>query len=791
MFKSYFKIAWRNLVRNRTYTIINVIGLSMGIASAILIFCFESYHLSFDGFYRDKDRIYRIVSKTSYETDDYSQGIPQPIGKAISNDYPFFDAVAMRISRSDELVSVIKNNDRQKFEEAIAYVAPDYFTIFNLPFVNGTVPSKLSEPNTAILTQSMASKLFGNDNPIGKTFTIANKYTCNVVGLLKDIPVNTDNQQQIYVSYTTFKAVNPWLVSDSSWGAISSNVQCFVKLKKNVKAADVEKAFPGLIEKYAPANKAFFTFYMQPLSEIHFDTRYDGAVQKKYLWALSIVGVFLIITACINFINLSTAQSLTRSKEIGVRKTLGSTRFQVFLQFMRETALIVLIAVVLSVLIAWLAIPAVNHLFSISISRAFLYSPSFIFFGLLLFISVSVFAGYYPGWLLSKFQPVIALKGGIAQKQVGSFSLRKNLLIVQFVIVQVMIIIAIIITQQMRYAVRSDLGFHKEGIVQVTIPKPSPESIQALRNRFAAINGVKNITFYEYPPMSDNSSWNTVAYDNRIKDEVFQLSCKPADSSYLSMFHLQLVAGRNLYPSDTINGYLINETAVKKLGIKHPGDVIGKMLDVHGKGVIMGVVKDFYNESFHTTIDPLCFYNNTGSYHTAGIQLSLKSLKSALPAIEKVWNESFPDHIFSYSFLDKDIAKLYETETTLLQIIEVFAIVAIIIGCMGLFGLVSFIAVRKEKEIGIRKVLGADLRAVLWLFGKEFVQLIVIAFVLAAPLAWLLMHHWLQDFAYHVKIGAPVFAFCLGITAIVVMVTIGYTSLRAATANPVKALRSE
>ena len=792
MFKNYLKTAWRNIFRSKVYALINIFGLSMGLACAILIYSLVSYHLSFDNFHKNKERIYRVVSKTMFGEDDYSQGIPQPIGKALRNDYAFFETVAMRADRNNSLVSINDNGSIKKFSERTAFVEPAYFDIFNYPMVEGNAAVALREPNTVIITQSLAHKFFGNQPAVGKQLKLSNQYDCIITGVLKDIPANTDNRREIYISYETYKKVSPWMASDSSWGSISSGVQCFGRLKPGIHPGDVEKVFPAMIAKYDPEDKPYYQFYMQPLSKIHFDTQFDGKIDKKYLWALGIIGLFLVITACINFINIATAQSLGRSKEIGVRKTLGSSRLQVFRQFMSETFLLVGIAILLSLGIAWLCLPALNRLFSVEISIHFFTSFSFIAFGLLLFLVVSFFAGYYPGLLLSRFKPVEALKGKITQQQAGGFSLRKGLLAVQFFIVQLMIIGAIVIAQQMHYSLQSDLGFHRNGIVQLTVPSSKPGTIQTLRSRFASISGISNISFFSNPPMSDGNDWNTFTYDNRPKEEVFQLNMKRADDQYLSLFGLQLVAGRNLYPSDTANGCLLNETAVKKLQAASPQAILGKTIKLDKRFVpIVGVVKDFHNESFHAGIDPVCIYSNAKNYYTCAIRLPLQHVKAALPAIEKVWNQTFPDYIYSYTFFDDDIASLYQTETTLLNLIEIFACIAIAIGCMGLFGLVSFMAAQKRKEIGVRKVLGASVQSVLWLFGKEFSKLIIIAFVFAVPLAWVFMHYWLRNFIYHINIEWGVFLLALCITFVIVICTIAYTSLRAATANPVKSLRTE
>lgn len=795
MFKSYLNIAWRNMLRNKVYTLINLAGLTLGLTCAILVFCLVHYHLSFDNFHHHKDRIYRVVSETTFDMDDYSQGIPTPFGRAFRNDYDFAEKLSMRVIRGNMLITFNRGNTLQKFKENISYVEPDFFDIFNYPLAEGDARQLIADPHNALITEKLAHKFFPSETAVGKQFTVNGKDVFTVAGILKNIPVNSDNQQQVYLSFQYYLNKHPWQASDSSWGGISSSMQCFMRLKPSVKAADVEKQFPAMIHKYcSPGDAQHYFFFMQPLSDIHFNTLYDGELEKKYLWALAFIGLFLIATAGINFINLATAQSLNRSKEVGVRKTLGSSSAQMRIQFMAETAFLVLLAIVLSIGLAWLVLPSFNNLFSVHISLQLLDGLQLAGFIALLFVLVSLLAGYYPGLLLSRFRPVEALKGKITQKQVGGMSLRRGLIIMQFAIVQFMIIGAIVVARQMRYAIHSDLGFNKEGIVllDMDIPGLKPPALHTFRNRLMQVAGVSEVSFCATPPLSEGNNWHDFRYNNRPKEEPFQVNGKHGDWQYLHMFGLQLVAGRNFYPSDTVNGYLVNETMVKKLHLASPADALGKTLRMTGVAApIVGVVKDFHDQNFHGSISPLCISGDSKEYYTCAVKIALQNKKAILASIQQLFTSSFPDYIYSYSFFDNDIATLYETETNLLQLIELFAAIAVLIGCMGLFGLVSFMATQKRKEIGIRKVLGATVPGVLWLFGKEFTRLVCIAFAVAAPCATLLMQHWLKDFVFRISIDAFVFLLAIGVTLVMAIVTMGYTSLRAATANPVKSLRSE
>jgi putative ABC transport system permease protein len=798
MIKNYFKIAWRNLRRHKTYAFINVVGLSLSIACGILIFTLVSYHLSFDTFHKDKERIYRVVTELHGEDIGHTPGVPPPFAKAFRSDYTFAEKTARAVSFGNMLVSIPSDKDNKKFreEDGITCVEPAFFDIFNFPLVQGDIKTALNEPNTAIVTEKIAKKYFGTENPIGKVIRVSNRINFRITGVLKDIPLNTDRKQEIYVSDLSMKDLSEWISKDDSWGGINSETHCFVRLKPGVTAADVEKVFPAFMKKYYPNDPTSgFRFKMQPLSDMHFNPDYNGYAQKKYLWALSFIGIFLIITACVNFINLATAQALNRSKEVGIRKVLGSLRSQLFWQFIAETALITFFAMLLAYGLAQLGLPFLNGLFKIHLSISLFKNFLLIFFILLAFIVVVFLSGSYPGLVLSGFQPVIALKGKLSQNSVGGFSLRRVLVVTQFAISQILIIGTIVIASQMHYSKQSDLGFNKDAIVM--LPVPLNDSVgkirmQTLRNRLSQVAGVEKISFCMQAPAASSNNTTNIRYDNRPKDELWGVNTKDADDQYVQTFGLKIVAGRNIYQSDTIREFLVNETLVKKLNLKSPQDIINKNVNINGKTApVVGVVKDFYNYSFRDDIAALAIFSNYGNYQNCAVKINLANTKPTLTAFEKTWNETYPEYIYSSQFLDERIARFYELDDTMLKLIEAFAGIAIFIGCLGLYGLVSFMAVRKTKEIGVRKVLGASVQNILWLFGKEFTRLLLFAFVIAAPVAWWAMHVYLQDFKYRIPLGAGIFVLAILSTFTVAALTVGFRSVKAALTNPVKSLRTE
>lgn len=796
MLKTYFLTSWRHLLRNKAYAVINIIGLSLGITCGILIFVLVRYHLGFDTFHRDAGRIYRVITEFHSEGIERNQGVPGPFGNAFRNDYAFASDVARVVAYKDMLISIPGDGEAKKFQEekGVAFADPSFFRIFNFPLVRGDIRSALSGPHSAIVTQTIARKYFGTEDVVGKVIRFNNKTDYVLTGVLKDLPPNTDRNEQIYLAYPGLKEHNAWLYSDSSWGGVYGGCQCFIRLKPGGARETVEKAlFPAFSRKYYQGDDAsVFRFKLQPLSDIHFNTDLDGYADKKYLWAISFVGLFLIVTACVNFINLATAQALNRSREVGVRKVLGSKPVHAFWQFMAETTLISLFALLLGLGLAWGSLPFLNGLFNSHITLDLLGSWSLPAFLLLATMGVIFLSGSYPGLILARFRPVLALKGRISQRNIGGFSLRRMLVVLQFSISQLLIIGTLVIARQIDFSEHSDLGFKKEGIVTVPLPVNDVVRMKTLRNRFLQIGGVRMATLCFQPPAAGSNNSSDFQYDNRPKVELWSINQKMADDQYIPAFGLQLIAGRNLFPSDTAREYVVNETVVRKLHLSDPNDIIGKRVKVDERQApVVGVVKDFFNYSFRGEIVPLVIMSQADGYRNCALSIDMDHVGAILARVAKIWNETYPEYVYSHQFLDERIARFYELDDIMLRLIETFSGIAIFIGCLGLYGLVSFMAVRKTREIGIRKALGAGQRQILWLFGKEFVRLLGVAFLVAAPIAWYVMHRYLQEFKYRIPIGWQVFVPAAAGTFAVAVLTVSYRSWRAASANPVESLKTE
>ena len=792
MYKSYFKMGWRSLLKNQRYSIINIGGLALGISCALIIFSIVKHHLTFDDFHSDSDRIYRIVTEQHRDEISYRYAVPSPLGKVFRDEYTHAEKVARICTFDEQIISLENGTDVQKFKEAeVAFAETSFFEIFNYPLIRGNSKTALTEPNTVIITERIAKKYFGNADPINKTLRLDNRVDLKVSGILKNMPINSDRQTELYISYNTLKQFNEWSADEDAWGGISTSMQCFVRLRPNVSPYEVEALLAPYVKKYRPTSKNVHHYKLQPLNDIHFNEKYGGAMDKDNLLVFSLIGFFLLLTACVNFVNLATAQATRRAKEVGIRKVLGSVRPQLFWQFIIETGMITLVATVIALILSSFVLPSVSEWFNSQIRFDLFSDVPLMFFIIALVFGVTLFSGFYPAIILAGFKPVASLKGKLSQARVGGFQVRRTLIVGQFFISQVLIIGLIVIVRQMHFAKQSDMGFTKDAIVMV--PAGSyDEKMETLKHQLSQISGVEKLSLCFDPPASA-SSWNTsLRFENRTEEEAFAISYKGADENYLSLFDLHLLAGRNVLPSDSANEFVVNESFVRKLNLSNDEILGSSMLaGAEMKGNIVGVVEDFHDQSFHEVINPIFISTKKDQYNYYALKINMQDASNTLVAIGQAWSAMYPDQIFEYQFLDEQIAEFYTSEETILKLIQAFSLVALFIGCMGLYGLVSFMAIQKTKEIGIRKVLGGSVWQILWIFGKEMSWLIVVAFILAAPVSWWLMNKWLQSFEYKLDLNIWIFVLSMLVTFGIALITIGYESIKAALGNPVKSLRSE
>lgn len=801
MFRNYLTTAYRNLLKNKSYALINIAGLSLGLTCAFLVFALVRYHYNIDKQHSKADRVFRVTSqfKNPDGSEDFnSPGVPYPFGKSMKIDYPQIEQLTMIEEQYDPMVLVEDKGKNNKFKtssynEKGAFVDPSFFKIFDYQWITGTT-EEIKNPNTVVISKKYADRFFGTTNCIGKVIKYDGRLSLKIIGVFQDYADNTDFPFQIMPSYTSLKEYYGGEIS-KDFNSTNSSTQCFVLLNDKFTKANWEKAMPNFTKKYVAHEHEKRKFIMTYLLDSHF-SKEIGNVNKNLVLSLLLIGLFLITTACINFVNLATAQALKRSKEVGVRKVMGSTKSQLFWQFISETALITLVSTIISIGLFYLAQPLIQSQLSGIFKFTFYFSPTLLFYLLGIVIFVILFSGAYPALILSGFQPVMALKGKISTQQLGGFNIRKGLVVMQFAISQMLIIGMAVVTSQLSYFQNKDLGFKKEAIVTIKLPFTNNQDIVKLGTFKNLVAGQSGIDKFSYSmsgaPQTGWTSTTSIQFDNRPKEEEFGVDLKDIDDKYLELYGIELIAGRNILPADSAREYIVNETLVKKLGFKNPADILNKTMEANGKKLpIVGVIKDFHMRGLSQKISPLFMTSRMTNIYHANIKLATNDIQSTLKSVGKAYDRVYPESFFEAQFVDEQIKKVYEDEVTMGKLINFFALVAILIGCLGLFGLVSFMASQKTKEIGIRKVLGASVGNIIGLFSKEFGKLILIAFLIAAPLAWWVMNNWLQDYEYRTPIGWGIFAIAITSSILIASLTVGYRSFNAAIANPVKSLKTE
>lgn len=766
-----------------------------------MIFGLVRYHFNIDKQHSKAERIFRVTTQwidPSGKSEGNTPGVPYPFGKAMKTDYPQIEQLSMIEEQYNPMALVENNGKIIKFksttgEEKAAFVDPVFFKIFDFEWIAGD-DQEMKNPNIVVLSKKYAEKYFGTTDCIGKVFKYDGRISVKVVGVFSDYKDNTDFPFHVMPSYATLKEYRGGPLDDD-FGNTNSSSQCFVLLNNNFTKAMWDKQIVNFVKKHKPKGVKDTRFIMTYLLDSHFSEDI-GNVSKNLILTLLLIGVFLIATACINFVNLATAQALKRSKEVGVRKVMGSTKSQLFWQFIFETTIITLVSTLISIALFYLAQPLIQSQLTGIFKFTFYFSPTLLLYLIGIVLFVIAFSGAYPAIVLSGFQPVMALKGKISTQQLGGFNVRKALVVMQFAISQILIIGMAVVTSQLTYFQTKDLGFKKEAIVTVPLPFVPEQNIikmSTFKNLISSQAGVEKFSYsMSGAPQTNWTSSTSVRFDNRPKEEDWGADVKDIDDKYLELYGIKLLAGRNILQSDSTREYLVNETMVKKLGFKNPADILNKTLNTQGKKMpIVGVFADFHMRGLNSKISPMFLKSNMKNIYFANIKLKSTNFQNSLKAIEKTYDQVYPESYFESSFVDEQIKRNYENETTMGKLINFFAMVAILIGCLGLFGLVSFMANQKTKEIGIRKVLGASVGNILGLFGKEFGKLIIIAFVVAAPLAWYVMNKWLQNYEFRTSIGAGIFIIAILVSLVIAGLTVSYRSVSAALANPVKSLKTE
>ncbi|WP_343690683.1 ABC transporter permease [Chitinophaga sp.] len=812
---THLKLSLRALWAQKSFSLLNIFGLAIGIGASLLIFLVIRNEMSYDDYQSKRNRIYRVVSTERKVSNNevnwrYTMCLI-PLPDALRQEFPGMERVGrMHAIGGAQIYIPGKNGAEEKRVkeegQGLFFSESQIFDIFDVTWIIGNA-SELNMPNTVVLNETKAKAYFGSaQEAMGKSIQLwSYRVPLRVTGVFKDLPENTDVPLQFAASFETMMTLGDlrerW---KNNWEDMHGGSQCFVLLKPATTPQNIESQFPRFVKAhYKEQQKKQITYTqlnLQPLGSMHidadFDLPYTKRIAPRELWSLALIGIFLLLVACINFINLATAQSVNRAKEVGVRKALGSNRLQLLRQFMLETGLITIFALIIGTAMAIFAMPFLSHILDKPVGITLSALPVIVLFLLLTGAIVTFLAGFYPGLVLSGFNPVTALKSRINIKQKGSVELRRGLVIFQFVIAQLLVIGTLVVVKQMKFFRNQSMGFQKDAVLMIDLPSDSllKTKYHYLENRFAAIPGVRSVALSNSAPTSRSGYYVNLLYDTRIEKEQFGVKRLVADSGYYKTYGLELAAGRYMFASDSMREALVNETLVRKLGLKSNEEIIGKLITVGESKTrvpVVGVLKDFHNNPLDEEIWPSVITSEYDGFSTISVKMDPQMMMTTADLIRKTFTEVYPTYLYDYVFLDDQIAHFYETAAMVEQLFKVFAFLAILISCLGLYGLVSFMAVQKNKEVGIRKVLGASVQSILYLFSKEFTILIAVAFLVAAPVGYYCMNQWLQGYYYHTEIGWGIFVLAIVMSILIAWVTVGYKAIKAALANPIKSLRSE
>lgn len=800
----------RRLRRQRLNTGLHVVGLTVGMSVCLLIGLFLRYELSFDAYHKNAKRTFRVNSVWKEAGKQFNlYATPIPLADALRNEVSGLESV---VTTRPQFATVVQINAQKLFkQERVLITEPEFLDIFQIEVVTGDGRKALQTPYHALLTESIAAKYFGDEDAIGKTFKYRERFIITVGAIIRDLPVNTGLPASILLSYVDNEEFldngDTWYFGGFEWTKLAACT--YVVLNENIDPTDIEAQLEAIADKNINSSPVLDklvhgNFELQSLHGIHFDTdRFGGgpwvpAVNVSWLWFFGGIGIIVLVLACINFFNLSTAQAMTRAREVGIRKSIGARRSELLGQYLGETAIITFVSGVFSVLITQLSLPSLNNLLDKEITFHPIQSPEIIFVLLLFVIVTTVLAGFYPACIIAKFNPVIALKSGSSATGRNTSLLRKGLVVTQFTISAGLFIVVLLISQQVTFMREKDLGFEKDNIINVEIG--DRDKAQAFTNDLRGISGVKEISLVRSSPISDDHWWNTMSQSESSDRQ--SVCAIYGDEHFFSVYGLRLLSGRipnaSEYNSNSKTGeaqtskVVVNEQLIKMLRLGSPQEAVGKIFWWGGDTEVVGVVADFNTEPLKYEIPPTLITQNPDVYTHVSIKMESKAdISTILKSVQAVWKSQNPQGIYEYQFLDSQIDSFYKTETRLYMLFRIFAGLAILISCLGLWGLVTFTSQQRTKEIGIRKVLGATVNAIFILLSKDFLFMIIIAFAIASPLAYYFMKEWLETFAFRIDIGWGTFVKTAIFFIVVGLVTMGLQIIKTALSNPVKSLKEE
>lgn len=805
MIKNYLRSAFRNIARHKFISFINIFGLTIGLTCCLLILTYIVKELSYDKFNHNAPNIYRV--SRSFNTADgivnlHLGAVAPPFGPLLKNEFPDIKKVTRLFPNGDV---VLRYKEKLLVEKGSYFADENFLSFFDLKTVAGDPKTALSEPYTVMMTEDMARKYFGNEDPINKEIRLDNTANFKVTGIFKPFPANSQMHPQMLLSFNTLNDDKVYGRNQlaTNWG--NNSFFTYLLLPDHYNIDRISSQFPAFIDKYMnspgqPRQSKFTQLHIQRFLDIHLHSHLDDEVEQngdiKRVYIFSAIALFILLIACINYMNLSTARSTLRAKEIGIRKVIGAQQKEIITQFLSESVLITYFSLVLALILTWLLLPLINGFSELGLSIISLFKPSILVSVLLLPLVIGLISGIYPAIFMSSFKPIKVLKG-ILKVGSGNISFRKVLVVVQFSISIILIVATTIVFQQLKYIQTKSLGFNKDHLVTLGgIPANQFEAFRADLLRDPAVKDIGRSSRIPSGRLLDDQGVSVFDGDKPLPVKA-DIKCINADYGFIPTYGIKMAAGRNFsreFATDS-NNFVINASAVSALGWKSPESAIGKDMSYGGvKGKVIGVVNDFHFESLHQNIIPLLmempsFANN--SYRRITVKIDGNRINSALATLEQTWKKYQPETPFEYSFLDERFQKLYNSEQEQGNLFTIFSCLAIFIACLGLFGLSAFTISQRVKEIGVRKVLGASIPQIVTELSKDFLKLVIVAAVIALPIAWYAMSKWLLDFAFRINIQWWVFVMAGVIALIIAFATISYQSIKAAIANPVKSLRSE
>lgn len=814
MMKKQLLFALRRLNRHKLTTIINVLGLTLGVLSCLVIYLYVSFEFSYDKFHADRDRIYRVVVASTNDEGSQSvgAGMTAPLGADLRREATGFSAVTSLYTDDTRVLVPVPGKPARVIpaisedqQEHITFADTDYLDIFHYQWLAGNPATALRNPFSVVLTESEAQRYFQGGGPqdwMGRSVVYYDSLTVSVTGIVKDWTENSDFGFKDLISYNTIE--HSFLQKDmEGWNLWQGNINVYVKLSPGTTAAQAEKQFPSFYKRHQFSdNQKGNVLSLQPLSDIHFNGEYNDTygrrAHKPTLFAIAGIALFILLIAAINFINLSTAQSILRAREVGVRRVLGSSRGGVIRQFLIETGIIVVSAMSLALLLANPTIGALQGFLPAGVHLHFAATNIWIFVALLVLVT-SLLAGWYPARALASFLPAVSLRGQGVRQLNSKSSLRKSLIVFQFTVSLIFIIGTLMVGRQIHYMLNTDLGFKKDAIVTIALPGDQPKNRKAvLASEIGGIAGVQQVSVGQGSPLAAGHGGTFVEYKGKL-DTKIDAGFIQVDPNFMHLYGLSLIAGRNFAITDTarrdFRAFILNETAARALGFNRPADIVGQKVSTGFGGIlgpVIGVVKDFHSQDLHEKIQPFFLTIQQNAGNMLSIKLSATgSVKSLMDRLEASFKTVYPEAPFQCRFFEESIERLYVKEQQTSEIMNIAMGIAIFISCMGLFGLATFTANQRTREIGIRKVLGASTPQLVSMLSRQFIVLVVLAILIASPVAGWGIHVWLQDFAYRTSMPWWIYTAAGGAAIAIALFTVSFQAVRAAMANPVKSLRSE